>query len=143
MSKPHIAHLTAILAAAAISLPLLASTSSAFAAIEDHYTRWNATLWAEGSRPAQASSVGSVSFAPSDRQGPVRYLDGRLHHQRERRARDRRHHHDQRSRLDDLPFGGLAYKLNGTTVTAIPTTAAGTVTIATPVAVGDSSAISS
>jgi hypothetical protein len=41
-----------------------------------------------------------------------------------------------------FPSAASAYKVNGTTVTATPTTAAGTVTIATPVAVGDSSAIS-
>ena len=41
-----------------------------------------------------------------------------------------------------FPSAASAYKVNGTTVTATPTTAAGTVTIATPVAVGNSSAIS-
>jgi hypothetical protein len=41
-----------------------------------------------------------------------------------------------------FPSVASAYKVNGTTVTATPTTAAGTVTIATPVAVGNSSAIS-
>jgi hypothetical protein len=41
-----------------------------------------------------------------------------------------------------FPSSSSAYKVNGTTVTAIPTTAAGTVTIATPVALGDSSEFS-
>ncbi len=41
-----------------------------------------------------------------------------------------------------FPSAKSAYNVNGTTVTAIPTTAAGRVTIATPVAVGNSSAIS-
>jgi hypothetical protein len=41
-----------------------------------------------------------------------------------------------------FPSAASAYKVNGTTVTATPATAAGTVTIATPVAVGNSGAIS-
>ena len=41
-----------------------------------------------------------------------------------------------------FPSAAHAYTVNGTAVTAIPTTAAGTVTIATPVAVAISSAIS-
>ena len=41
-----------------------------------------------------------------------------------------------------FPSASSAYKVNGTTVTATPATAAGTVTFATPVAVGGSTAVS-
>ena len=144
MSKPHIAHLTAILAAAAISLPLLASTSSAFAAnprTTTHVGTQPSGL--KGHALPQASSVGSVSFAPSDRQGAgsatwtvgfttsasgALAIGGTIT--------------INAPASTTFPSAASAYKLNGTTVTAIPTTAAGTVTIATPVAVGDSSAIS-
>src|ERR1035438_2053774 len=72
MRKPHIVHLTAVLAAAAISLPLLVSTSSAFAASPRTTARVGTQLAGlKGHALPQASSVGSVSFAPSDRQGAV------------------------------------------------------------------------
>ena len=144
MRKPHIVHLTTILAAAAISLPLLASTSSAFAAsarTRAHVGTQLAGL--KGHALPQASSVGSVSFAPSDRQGAASatWTVG-----------------STTSASGALAIGGTitisapasttfpsaasAYKVNGTTVTATPATAAGTVTVATPVAVGNSRAIS-
>ena len=144
MSKPHIAHLTAILAAAAISLPLLASTSSAFAAnprTTTHVGTQPSGL--KGHALPQASSVGSVSFAPSDRQGAgsatwtvgfttsasgALAIGGTIT--------------INAPASTTFPSAASAYKLNGTTATATPTTAAGTVTIATPMAVGDSSAIS-
>src|ERR1039458_7722383 len=144
MRKPHIVHLTAVLAAAAISLPLLVSTSSAFAASPRTTARVGTQLAGlKGHALPQASSVGSVSFAPSDRQEAVSatWTVGFT-----------------TSASGALAIGGTitinapstttfssaasAYKVNGTTVTATPTTAAGTVTIATPVAVGNSSAIS-
>ena len=131
MSKPHIAHLTAILAAAAISLPLLASTSSAFAAnprTTTHVGTQPSGL--KGHALPQASSVGSVSFAPSDRQGAgsatwtvgfttsasgALAIGGTIT--------------INAPASTTFPSAASAYKLNGTTVTAIPTTAAGTVTI--------------
>ena len=144
MRKPHIVHLTAVLAAAAISLPLLVSTSSAFAASPRTTAHVGTQLAGlKGHALPQASSVGSVSFAPSDRQGAVSatWTVGLT-----------------TSASGTLAIGGTitinapasttfpsaasAYKVNGTTVTATPTTAAGTVTITIPVAVGDSSAIS-
>jgi hypothetical protein len=144
MRKPHIVHLTAILAAAAISLPLLVSTSSAFAASPRTTARVGTQLAGlKGHALAQASSVGSVSFAPSDRQGAVSAtwtvglttsasgalaIGGTIT--------------INTPASTTFPSAASAYKVNGTTVTATPTTAAGTVTIATPVAVGDSSAIS-
>ena len=144
MRKPHIVHLTAILAAAAISLPLLVSTSSAFAASPRTTARVGTQLAGlKGHALPQASSVGSVSFAPSDRQGAVSAtwtvglttsasgalaIGGTIT--------------INTPASTTFPSAASAYKVNGTTVTATPTTAAGTVTIATPVAVGDSSAIS-
>ena len=144
MRKPHIVHLTAILAAAAISLPLLVSTSSAFAASPRTTARVGAQLAGlKGHALPQASSVGSVSFAPSDRQGAVSAtwtvdfttsasgalaIGGTIT--------------INAPASTTFPSAASAYKVNGTTVTATPTTAAGTVTIATPVAVGNSSAIS-
>ena len=144
MRKPHIVHLTAILAAAAISLPLLVSTSSAFAASPRTTARVGTQLAGlKGHALPQASSVGSVSFAPSDRQGAVSAtwtvglttsasgalaIGGTIT--------------INAPASTTFPSAASAYKVNGTTVTATPTTAAGTVTIATPVAVGDSSAIS-
>ena len=91
----------------------------------------------------QASSVGSVSFVPSDRQGAASAtwtvgftasasgalaMGGTIT--------------INAPASTTFPSAASAYKLNGTAVTATPTTAAGTVTIATPVAVGNSSAIS-
>ena len=144
MRKPHIVHLTAILAAAAISLPLLVSTSSAFAASPRTTARVGTQLAGlKGHALPQASSVGSVSFAPSDRQGAVSAtwtvdfttsasgalaIGGTIT--------------INAPASTTFPSAASAYKVNGTTVTATPTTAAGTVTIDTPVAVGNSSAIS-
>ena len=144
MRKPHIVHLTAILAAAAISLPLLVSTSSAFAASPRTTAHVGTQLAGlKGHALPQASSVGSVSFAPSDRQGAVSAtwtvgfttsasgalaIGGTIT--------------INAPASTTFPSAASAYKVNGTTVTATPTTAAGTVTIATPVAVGNSSAIS-
>ena len=144
MRKPHIVHLTAILAAAAISLPLLVSTSSAFAASPRTTARVGTQLAGlKGHALPQASSVGSVSFAPSDRQGAVSAtwtvglttsasgalaIGGTIT--------------INAPASTTFPSAASAYKVNGTTVTATPTTAAGTVTITIPVAVGDSSAIS-
>jgi hypothetical protein len=144
MRKPHIVHLTAILAAAAISLPLLVSTSSAFAASPRTTAHVGTQLAGlKGHALPQASSVGSVSFAPSDRQGAVSAtwtvglttsasgalaIGGTIT--------------INAPASTTFPSAASAYKVNGATVTATPATAAGTVTIATPVAVGDSSAIS-
>jgi hypothetical protein len=144
MRKPHIVHLTAVLAAAAISLPLLVSTSSAFAASPRTTARVGTQLAGlKGHALPQASSVGSVSFAPSDRQGAVSAtwtvglttsasgalaIGGTIT--------------INAPASTTFPSAASAYKVNGTTVTATPTTAAGTVTITIPVAVGDSSAIS-
>ncbi len=144
MRKPHIVHLTAILAAAAISLPLLVSTSSVFAASPRTTARVGTQLAGlKGHALPQASSVGSVSFAPSDRQGAVSAtwtigfttsasgalaIGGTIT--------------INAPASTTFPSAASAYKVNSTTVTATPTTAAGTVTIATPVAVGNSSAIS-
>ena len=144
MRKPHIVHLTAILAAAAISLPLLVSTSSAFAA-SPRTTAFVGTQLAglKGHALPQAPSVGSVSFVPSDRQGAASAtwtvgfttsasgalaIGGTIT--------------INAPASTTFPSAASAYKVNGITVTATPTTAAGTVTIATPVAVGNSSAIS-
>ena len=107
MRRSHKAHLSAILAAAAISLSLLVSTSSAVAASPKTRTSIGAQpAWLRALPALPALSVGSVSFAPSDRQGAMsaNWTVG-CHDQRERGARDRRHHHDQCSRLDDLPLG--------------------------------------
>jgi hypothetical protein len=170
MRKSHIAYLSAILAAGAICLPLLASTTSAFAAsprttapigtqlaglkgsdavsgdsfgslvaLSDPSYAYDTS---SSTRP-QALSVGSVNFASSNRQEAMTAnwtVNGTT------------------SASGALAIGGNitisapasttfpsaahAYSVNGTMVTAIPTTAAGTVTIATPVAVGDSAAIS-
>jgi hypothetical protein len=144
MRKPHIVHLTTILAAAAISLPLLVSTSSAFAASPRTTARVGTQLAGlKGHALPQASSVGSVSFVPSDRQGAASAnwtvgfttsasgalaIGGTIT--------------INAPASTTFPSAASAYKVNGTTVTATPTTAAGTVTIATPVAVGNSSAIS-
>src|ERR1019366_7155823 len=119
-------------------------TSSAFAASPRTTARVGTQLAGlKGHALPQASSVGSVSFAPSDRQeaGSATWTVGFT-----------------TSASGALAIGGTitinapastpfpsaasAYKVNGTTVTATPTTAAGTVTITIPVAVGDSSAIS-
>ena len=144
MRKPHIVHLTAILAAAAISLPLMASTSSAFAASPRTTARIGTQLAGlKGHALPQASSVGSVSFVPSDRQGAASAtwtvgfttsasgalaIGGTIT--------------INAPASTTFPSAASAYKVNGTTATATPTTAAGTVTIAAPVAAGKSSAIS-
>ena len=144
MRKLHIVHLTAVLAAAAISLPLLVSTSSAFAASPRTTARVGTQLAGlKGHALPQASSVGSVSFVPSDRQGAASAtwtvgfttgasgtlaIGGTIT--------------INAPASTTFPSAASAYKVNGTTVTATPTTAAGTVTIATPAAVANSSAIS-
>ena len=144
MHKFHVTHLFAILASGAISLPLLASTTSAAVAsprttppMETHLAGL------KGPAVSQATLVGSVSFASSDRQG----------------AKSANWTVDAFTSgsgaiatggtvtiiapaSTTFPSASSAYSVNGTTVTAAPTTAAGTVTIATPVALGDSSAFS-
>ena len=95
MHKSRMAHVSAILAAGAISLPLLASTTSAFAA-SPRATAPIGTQLARLKAHAQPhASVVSVTFAPSDRQGAISAIwtvdattsaTGAL--------RDRRHHHD-------------------------------------------------
>jgi hypothetical protein len=97
----------------------------------------------KGPAVSQATLVGSVSFASSDRQG----------------AKSANWTVDAFTSgsgaiatggtvtiiapaSTTFPSASSAYSVNGTTVTAAPTTAAGTVTIATPVALGDSSAFS-
>jgi hypothetical protein len=136
--------LSAVLAAAAISLPLLVSTALA-AAASPRTTPSVGTQLAGLKGPAlsPAFSVASVSFAPSDRQGALSAnwtvgftasANGALAigNSITISAPD----------ATTFPSAKSAYNLNGTTVTAIPATAAGRVTIATPVAVGNSSAIS-
>ena len=144
MHKFHVTHLFAILASGAISLPLLASTTSAAVAsprtappMETHLAGL------KGPAVSQATLVGSVSFASSDRQG----------------AKSANWTVDAFTSgsgaiatggtvtiiapaSTTFPSASSAYSVNGTTVTAAPTTAVGTVTIATPVALGDSSAFS-
>ncbi|MGD0287689.1 MAG: Ig-like domain repeat protein [Acidimicrobiales bacterium] len=136
MHKSRMAHVSAILAAGAISLPLLASTTSAFAA-SPRATAPIGTQLARLKAHAQPhASVVSVTFAPSDRQGAISAIwtvdattsaTGAL-------AIGATITIDAPP-TTTFPSAASAYKVNSTTVTAIPSTAAGTVTIATPVAV--------
>ena len=120
------------------------STSSAFAASPRTTAHVGTQLAGlNGHALPQASSVGSVSFVPSDRQGAASAtwtvgfttsasgtlaIGGTIT--------------INAPASTTFPSAASAYKVNDTTATATPTTAAGTVTVATPVAVGDSSAIS-
>jgi len=136
------AHVSAILAAGAISLPLLASTTSAFAA-SPRATAPIGTQLARLKAHAQPhASVVSVTFAPSDRQGAISAIwtvdattsaTGAL-------AIGATITIDAPP-TTTFPSAASAYKVNSTTVTAIPSTAAGTVTIATPVAVSSSTLV--
>ena len=142
MHKSRMAHVSAILAAGAISLPLLASTTSAFAA-SPRATAPIGTQLARLKAHAQPhASVVSVTFAPSDRQGAISAIwtvdattsaTGAL-------AIGATITIDAPP-TTTFPSAASAYKVNSTTVTAIPSTAAGTVTIATPVAVSSSTLV--
>ena len=142
MHKSRMAHVSAILAAGAISLPLLASTTSAFAA-SPRATAPIGTQLARLKAHAQPhASVVSVTFAPSDRQGAISAIwtvdattsaTGAL-------AIGATITIDAPP-TTTFPSAASAYKVNSTTVTAIPSTAAGTVTISTPVAVSSSTLV--
>ena len=72
MHRFHVIHLFAILASGAISLPLLASTTSAAAASPRTTSAIETQLAGlEGPAVSQATLVGSVSFVSSDRQGAM------------------------------------------------------------------------
>ncbi len=145
MHKFHVTHLFAILVAGAISLPLLASTTSAAAASARTTSPIETQLAGlKGAAMPRATSVGSVSFASSDRQGAMSAnwtvdastgASGALS-----------------SGIGTItivapasttfPLSSSAYSVNGNPVTATPTAAGGTVTITTPTTLGDSSAFS-
>ena len=142
MHKSRMAHVSAILAAGAISLPLLASTTSAFAASPRATAPFGTQLARLKAHAQPHASVVSVTFAPSDRQGAISAIwtvdattsaTGAL-------AIGATITIDAPP-TTTFPSAASAYKVNSTTVTAIPSTAAGTVTIATPVAVSSSTLV--
>ena len=144
MYKSRMVQLSAILATAAISLPLLVSTALA-AGASPRTTPSVGTQLAglKGSAMFPAVSVASVSFAPADRQGAM-FANWTVGFTTSANGALTIGNTIMISAPDatTFPSAKSAYNLNGTTVTVIPATAAGRVTIATPVAVGNSSAIS-
>ena len=144
MRKSRMVRLSAVLVAGAISLPLLATTTSASAANTSATAQIGGQLaLPRGADQPQAFSVGSVSFTPSDRQGAMSAnwtVDATTSASGTLVIGDTITINAPATTT--FPSASHAYTVNGTTVTAIPTTAAGTVTIATPVAVAISSAIS-
>ena len=142
MHRSRMAHVSAILAAGAISLPLLASTTSAFAASPRATAPIGTQLPRLKAHAQPHASVVSVTFAPSDRQG----ANSAIWTVNATTSATGALAIGATITIDappttTFPSAASAYKVNSTTVTAIPSTAAGTVTIATPVAVTSSTLV--
>ncbi len=142
MHRSRMAHVSAILAAGAISLPLLASTTSAFAASPRATAPIGTQLPRLKAHAQPHASVVSVTFAPSDRQG----ANSAIWTVNATTSATGALAIGATITIDappttTFPSAPSAYKVNSTTVTAIPSTAAGTVTIATPVAVSSSTLV--
>ncbi len=142
MHRSRMAHVSAILAAGAISLPLLASTTSAFAASPRATAPIGTQLPRLKAHAQPHASVVSATFAPSDRQG----ANSAIWTVNATTSATGALAIGATITIDappttTFPSAASAYKVNSTTVTAIPSTAAGTVTIATPVAVTSSTLV--